>query len=123
MRITTQAKNLDLTDDIRSYISKITSSIEKMVDENDETIICDIEVGRETGQHTGKVFYAEANLMLPKRDLLRSTATEETLTAALDKVKEEILQELRKDKTRRLSFSRRQAARVKEVLKSIYGRF
>ena len=117
MRTTLKATNVALTPELRGYLDKKLDALEKFIGE-EPSAICDVEVGKSTKHHqTGPVFYAEFNLHLPGRDL-RATAEAETVHAALDEVKDEILQELRKEKTRRTAFLREQGAKLKEFIRS-----
>ncbi len=121
MRRTLKSTNVPLTAELRGYVEKKLEAIEKIVGE-EPAAICEVEVGRPMkSRERGPLYYAEFTLRLPGRDL-RATAERETLHAALDEVKDEILQELRKEKTKRMQFLRTQGARLKEFLRSLPAR-
>ena len=96
MRIQIKAKGFDLTPSLTQLVEKKFRSLEKFLfnwDEND-SVILRIEVSKNTKHHQkGMVFYAEANLDLPK-NVLRVEETNEDMHAAIDKLKDRLKNDL-----------------------------
>ena len=82
----------------------------------------DVEVGRTTQHHkSGDIFRAEINLKL-KGDSLRAVREAEDLYAAIDQVKDEIVDLLTTHADKRRTLLRRGAAKIKNILKGLYRR-
>ncbi|TSC91495.1 MAG: hypothetical protein CEN90_293 [Parcubacteria group bacterium Licking1014_17] len=77
-------------------------SINKFIPDFDKTVAeARVEVGKPSKHHhTGPVFYAEINLNLGKK-MYRATVEHEDLYAAIDKVRDAIEVQIRKDKTKK----------------------
>ncbi len=100
MKINIKAKNFDLTPSIKGYIEEKMNYIQKLLGDLDldGAILLDFEVGKMNMHHSkGEVFYAEANLGVPKK-VLRVEKTHEDLHAAIDEVKEVLARELKEYK-------------------------
>lgn len=122
MKINIKGTNLSVSPDISAYLDEKLKSVTKLIDQSDETAIFDIELGRTTRHHqTGDIFRAEINLH--RRDG-NSRAVSETgdIFSAIDLVKDQILDELRGAKGKRLRFIRKSGRQVKEWLRRFYRR-
>ena len=94
---------------------------QEKVENGDEkgVVECRVEVGKTTNHHNkGDIFRAEANIRLPGK-VLRASATEENLTMAITKVKDELQRQLNKYKGS-LRAQEKRGARVAEKIKSIH---
>ena len=102
MRKIIKTKDLNLTDTIEDYLEKKLASLEKFLsDFNQESIIAEIEVGRTTRHHqTGDIFRAEINLSINGK-LFRVESERDDLYAAIDEVRDDLEQEIRKFKTKK----------------------
>jgi len=102
MRKIIKTKDLNLTDAIEDYIEKKLASLEKFTsDFNQESIITEIEVGRTTRHHqAGDIFRAEINLSINGK-LFRVESERDDLYAAIDEVRDDLEQEIRKFKTKK----------------------
>lgn len=119
INVTIKATNMKLTPSIREYVENKVGSFEKLVDPDDTTARADVEVGQTTRHHqSGDIFRAEINLVY-SQGILRAVSEQEDLYAAIDESKDEILRQLRKDKTKRAKVRRRGG----QVLKSLLRRF
>src|SRR3989344_794533 len=99
MKINIKGTNLSVSPDISAYLAEKLKSVIKLVDQNDETVIFDIELGRTTRHHqTGDIF------------------------SAIDLVKDQLLDELRGAKGKRLRFIKKSGRQVKEWLRRFYRR-
>lgn len=111
-----KATNMDLTDELHDHVINKFSALEKLIDPDDTSAHADIEVGKTTKHHkTGRIFRAEINLHIAGSNL-RAVAKEEDLMAAIDRVQDEIMRRLRKEKTKRTDFVRRSARQFKKMI-------
>ena len=97
MRLQIKATGFELTPAIKSFVEEKFSSLSKFLDrwETNGEIALRIEVSKNTEHHNkGKVFYAEANLDIPK-NMLRVEETDDELYEAIiksrDRLKENLL--------------------------------
>jgi ribosomal subunit interface protein len=100
MKINIKAANLDLTPALNQYLEEKIDSLSKFLKnyEIEGEIQARVEVGRTSRHHhRGNVFRAEVNLILPKK-ILRSVAEREDIRVAIDEVKDELQQEIKKYK-------------------------
>ena len=119
MNINIKATNIELSPDIRAYLDKRLSSVADFVDKRAPASVCDVEVGKTTrGQRHGDIFRAEINIEMDGV-FFRATTEEESLNAAIDKVKDEILRELRRHKRKEVHLLRRGGARLKEMTQTL----
>lgn len=96
MQISIKTTNIDLMPAIEEYIHQKIGSLEKFIGANYYKVF--VEIGKTTQHHkSGDIFRAEVNIELPGR-LIRSEAEEWDLRVAIDKVKNELQQELKKYK-------------------------
>ena len=84
MHITIKTKNFDLAPAISEYIEKKEVAFEKLVDLEDTTAKCAVEVGKPSKHHqTGEVFYAEFNVAIAGGNF-RATENGGTIYTAID---------------------------------------
>jgi len=122
MRINTKGTNISLTPAIVDYLNKKLATVEKYINSHQDVAMLDVEVGRTTQHHkSGDIFRAEINLKL-KGDSLRAVREAEDLYAAIDQVKDEIVDLLTTHADKRRTLLRRGAAKIKNILKGLYRR-
>ncbi|KKS22946.1 MAG: hypothetical protein UU81_C0045G0005 [Microgenomates group bacterium GW2011_GWC1_41_8] len=122
MKINIKGTNFLITSDIADYLNEKLKSVVKLIDQNDETAMFDIELGRTTRHHqTGNIFRAEINLRQKGGDS-RAVSEASDIFSAIDLVKDQILDELRGAKGKRLRFIRKSGRKVKEWLRRFYRR-
>lgn len=96
MRLQIKATGFELTPAIQQLIEQKFGGLEKFIlrwDENN-AVMLRVEVAKNTKHHNkGKVWYAEANLDLPK-NVLRVEELAEDLHEAIDKLKDRLKKEL-----------------------------
>lgn len=121
MHINIKATNIKLTQEVSDYLDKRLSSLEKLVDPNDTSVMCDVEVGKSTMHHqSGDVFRTEINVKIAGKQF-RAVAEEETLSSSIDKAKDDMLRELRRHKNKQIHILRRSGARIKELAYDLYS--
>lgn len=110
--------NFTATPEISSYLNDKLASVEKLIDPNDTTALCEVELERTTEHHQeGKVYRAEFNIRTALGGLIRVESTEESMEAAIDAVKDEAMRRLRKVKRKRFQGLKEGGAKVKEWLR------
>lgn len=118
MKTNIKATNITIPSETSEYLDKKLAVVEKIV--NDENMFCQVELGRISNHHTtGDVFRAEINCHSMGRDF-RAVAEKESLHSAIDSVKDEIVREIKTDKSRRQTMIRRGGAKIKNMIKGIY---
>lgn len=118
MNINIKTSNISLTEAISDYTTKRLESVKQLL-QNDSTIRCEVELGRTSAHHkNGDIFRAEIHITGKERDLYAS-AEEEDLYKAIDMVRDEILREVRTDKSKKISLFRRGGAKIKNMIKGI----
>lgn len=116
MNISFKATQTELTAEIKDYAERKVEDVAKLLNGDRETAICDIELAHSRPQQTGPVFYAEVNLQAGG-SLYRATAEEESFEAALDKVKDELFKEIKRDKEKKKDAVRKGGAVAKDMLR------
>lgn len=120
MDIRIKTTNYEITSEVSSYLDEKIQAIEKFLDESDELARCEAEVGRAAGHpERGNIWRAEINLIF-KGQQLRAEAEAETVNAAIDEVKDDIMQQLHREKRLDIRLARRGGALLKRMMQ--FGR-
>lgn len=124
MKINTiKATNTELTRAIAEYVEKKISSLEKVVDKNDESAVVSVEIGVKTKHHQqGDIFFAEINLHVSGGDFYAMSESSD-LYSAIDEVKDEIIREINSHRSKRRKFLRRGQAMVKNIMRGVGEQF
>jgi ribosomal subunit interface protein len=110
-----KTSDYEITPEVAAYLDDKLASIEKMI--VDPTARCDVELGRAVGHsQQGSVWKCEITISYAS-ERMRAIAQEESVNAAIDIAKDEMLQQLRKNKGRYVALTRRAGAKVKEWLR------
>ena len=117
MKKTIKATNIVMTDAIHEYLDKRMSHLDRYIDQSDDSIIVDVEIGKTTNHHkSGDIFRAEATLHGKNLDV-RAEAEEADLYTAIDIMKDELVETVRTKKSKRLDFMRKSGQKLKNLLK------
>jgi len=120
MRINEKGTNMQITADIKDYLYKKLEHLEKFIDKNDESVLCEVELGKISNHHkNGDVFRTEINLHIAHKNL-RSEAEKDELFASIDVAKDEMIRELKSNKDKKVNLLRRGGAKVKNLIKNIF---
>lgn len=122
MRHNIKATDFSMTPTIKDYIEKRINHIDKFVNPSQKELpMCYIEIGKTTNHHkNGDLFKAELTIEIGSKTL-RAESQEEDLYAALDKVSEEMTEELKSFRNKEISLIRRGQAKIKSIIKGFYG--
>ncbi|MEK7505234.1 MAG: ribosome-associated translation inhibitor RaiA [Patescibacteria group bacterium] len=116
MKINIKATGIELTTAIRSYLETKLEPLKKLLGTKEEGAIIQTELGKETKHHKhGEVFRAEINLSFAGKQL-RAVATANDLYAAIDEVKDELVQETKSGRSKAQSRVKRGARAAKKLL-------
>lgn len=122
MVIKTKGTNFVLTPDVTSYLNTKLQSLDKFIDPKDESVLVDVEIGRTTRHHqAGDIYRAEININSGSKNF-RAEAEAFEILAAIDEMKDQILMELRKNKTKEIHFLKKGGQKLKEFLRGFYKR-
>ena len=95
------------------------SSLDKLIDPNDTSVSCQVELSKTTNHHkAGDIFRAEINLQKDGKQF-RAVSEQETIMSAMDEAKDEILRELKSYKSKQMTMMRRGGAAIKDMVKGI----
>src|SRR3989344_7358085 len=109
-----KATNFEQTPLIEDLLDKRLKTLEKFLPEGETMLVCEVELEKQTGQQTGRIFRAEINMQVGGT-LLRSTATSERMEDAIEQAKNELKSELVRTSGKRQSMFRRGAKRIKDM--------
>ena len=110
MELRIKASDYEMTSDVSNYLNDKMATIEKVVE---KPARCEVNIGRAVGHsQQGNVWKAEI-IVDQGGDRLVAEAMAESVNAAIDAAKDEILQQLRKSKGKHVAMARRVGARIK----------
>src|SRR3989338_8162477 len=119
MKINIKATGIELTPAIVGYVQKKISAIEKYLPAGAVDLVAQVEVGKSTQHHkSGEVFMAEVHLVGGGLDLY-AISEQADLYAAIDLVKDDIVQNLLQLKGKHQTLSRKGAQLVKNMMKGL----
>ena len=117
MHYNIKTTDFDMTPEVSKYLDDKLVTLEKYINKDDESIKCDVEVGRSTERHqSGKVFRAEINVSMGKK-VFRAVAEEESIQAAIDEVKDEMAKRLERNKGKQFTLLKRGGEKMKNLLR------
>jgi putative sigma-54 modulation protein len=125
MQINLQSKNMELTEAIKDYVSKRVTNLEKLL-ANIETqkgeARVKFEVRKTTNHHkAGEIFHADCTIDIDGNKFY-GESNHEDLYSAIDAVKEQLFNDINKNKDRRQTLFRRGASSVKKMFKGLSKR-
>ena len=110
---------MKITADIKDYLYKKLEHLNKFLDSKDESVLCEVELGKTTRHHKGgDVFRTEINLHIAGKNLRAVSETDE-LFASIDIAKDEMARELQLNKDKKVSLLKKGGAKIKNLQKGI----
>jgi len=117
MKINVKTTGIELTPAISSYVDEKVEQISKFLDSNDETLLCNVEIGMSTKHHqSGDIFRAELNIRTESRTI-RAVSEKEDLYIAINDAKEEIIREISSRTKKDRGLFRRGAKKIKNMVR------
>ena len=114
MDLRIKSNDYKMTPEISDYLNNKLASIEKILADEADTTRCEVGLGRAVGHsQQGEVWEAEI-IVQNGGGRHVATARGESIQAAIDVAKDEMLQQLRKSKGRGMSLMRRMGSRLKK---------
>lgn len=111
-----KATNMELTDAISQYVNKKIDTLLKFIDSNQDAL-AEIEIGRTSNHHhKGDVYKAEINLIIGKNNF-RSVVIESDLYAAIDGMKDAVVNEVSRSKRKRFHLFKKGHQKIKNLLR------
>ena len=111
-----------LTPAITDYVNKRFAFLDKFASQDASTGFCVVELSRTTQHHkNGDVYKTDAHYTAKGTDLYASSEKAD-LYASIDAVRDELTRELTTSKKKKLSLVRRGGARLKNMVKGMWGR-
>lgn len=114
MDIRIKTSDYEMPSEVATYLDEKLDSIRKILASDADTARCEVDLGRAVGHsQQGEVWQAEI-LVQNGGERHVATAKGESVHAAIDVAKDEMLQQLRKSKGRETSLMRRMGGRLKK---------
>jgi|SRR3989344_730430 len=114
MDLRIKTSDYDMPREVSAYLDDKIDSIQKLLGADADTARCEVELGRGVGHsQQGDVWRVEI-IVHRQGERHIATATGESVNAAIDVAKDEILQQLRKSKSRRFALVKRMGGRLKK---------
>ena len=115
MNIQTKGTNVQLTNNVKRYLDKRVSSLEKYINPDDSSVKCQVEVEKTTEHHKkGDIYRSEINMRIAKAKF-RAEATAEKLFDAIDESRNQMAKELRRHKSKHVKSIRKGGAKIKAM--------
>lgn len=122
MHLNIKGTHIDLTDSIRAYLDKRLHGLDKMVDSDRGEAMAQVELGKSSNHHkSGDIFRAEINITTEGKRL-RAVSETADLYSSIDDMRDEIFQEVKKNKSRHRSLIRRGGHRIKNMMRGVFGK-
>ena len=122
MQINLQGKNIELTEDIKDYVLKRVTNLEKLlygIKEKGGKVMVNFEVNKSTNHHKlGEVFHADCLIKIDGKEFY-SSADKEDLYQAVDAIKDSLYNEINKNKDRKQTLLYRGARSIKKMMKGL----
>ncbi len=114
------AKDFELTGAVTKYLDIRVRALEKLLGADAVISRCEVELGRAAGKqrHGEHLYFAEFLIRAPRRKMVRAVNHESSINAAIDNAKDEVMRQLRKQKTVKITSEKRAGAQVKRTLRS-----
>jgi ribosomal subunit interface protein len=114
-----KATAIEISPSLSEYLNKHIAKIENILDA-DESVKCDVEVGRTTAHHNkGVVFHAELHIVGKKYDIF-ARADRDDILVAVDEAFADALYSLTSRRKKYMAIARRGGARVKSLIRSAW---
>ncbi len=117
MKISYKTKDMEMTPAIQEYADKRLSALDRFVAQDDESVLCVVELGKTTKHHkSGDVFRAEVSLHIAGKDLY-AVSERDDLYVAIDEVRDEIVRQVTSHRDKTTTLMRRGAAQIKNMVR------
>ncbi len=119
MNINIKGTHIELTPAITNYVHDKLDSLKKVLSDVDGAFIS-VEVGKDSQHHNkGDIFKAEVRVNARGKDY-HTVITKDDLYAAIDEMRDEIMEKVKSEKDKANSLYKRGARQVKNFIKGIW---
>lgn len=120
MRHNIKTTDFSLTPAIRDYVEGRVNHLDRFINPaHKELPLCDVEIGKTTNHHkNGDLFKAEFTVTIGSKSF-RAECEAEDLYTALDKATEDMTEELKSFKDKKVSLIKKGGSKIKEILRQI----
>ena len=117
--INIKATNIDLTEALESHVNEKMDYLEKLIDKNDESVLCDVEIGVTTKHHqSGEIFKAQVNLHTAEHNY-HSQSEKDDLYLAVNEAKDELANSIKQYRDKHRTLKRRGDISIKKRIKGL----
>jgi ribosomal subunit interface protein len=117
MKTNVKATNIELTEALSQYVDEKLLQVEKFVDAEDESVMCDVEIGVSTKHHqSGDIFRAEMTCHTAGKDF-RAESEKEDLYLAINDTKEELIAGIKSYREKQRKLKKKGALALKNIIK------
>jgi len=117
LKLNIKGTNFKLEPLVYDYIQEKIGGLDKFIEKFDSAVQGWVEIGLITKHHqSGNIYKAEVQITLPGKGV-RSEATAKDIYLAIDMVKDELQQELKKYKEKEIAKDKRGARIFKKILR------
>jgi len=111
-----KTKNMDLTPDVSAQVHDKLDVIEKfLTPHEDQQVLAEVEVGLVSTHHQkGEVYRAEVNVST-RGDMYRASAKGESISAAIDTLKDEISKVIRRSENKKNTLFKKGSRLIKKM--------
>ncbi len=118
MKIKILAKEITVDKELEDYINTRIGSLDRMLKGGAESE-CDLRIGKDSSSRKhGKIFFAEATIKTSEKNY-GARAERESLTEAIDDLKDSLSKKIRRYKDKKISLRKRGGKLIKDLLRKI----
>jgi ribosomal subunit interface protein len=119
MDIRIKTTDYQMTSEVSDYIDERMAVIERHLGAEADAARVEVDIGRATGKsrHSDYQWFAEIDVRTPGGVHAHASNNEDTINAAIDRAKEEVMAQLRKGKQLHQRLIKKTGAAVKNLLK------
>jgi len=122
MQINIQAKGIELNQEVKDYLNKKITHLEKFTLGSMEEAVVNAELSKTTNHHKkGEIFKAEANISFGTNKFF-AVSEKEDVFKAIDAIKEDLERKIIQSKSRTNALFIRGARSVKKMMKGLSAR-
>ena len=121
MQIRIKTTEYTMTPETAAYLDTRVATLEKLVDPDDESALCEVDIGRDAGkkQHSDHMWYVEVRIVAAGLNAYAKNRAE-SVNAAIDDVKEEVERQLRHSKGKKSALNKKAGKSFKDWIR--FGR-
>jgi ribosomal subunit interface protein len=118
MQTKVKATDYEMTPETTEYLDTRIAALEKLVDADDESAMCEVEIGRDGGkkQHSDHLWCVEIRIIAAGVNVYAKNRAP-SVHAAIDDVREEVERQLRQGKGKKAALNKKAGKSFKDWLR------